>query len=144
MSTITLFIRKIPKGTTVPEIRDYVESGVSWVVRMKAGFKFKILRIHILTTVYGKTMEQDFHGLVTISPESVAEDIIKKLRFKYLRGQRVLVRRYYERNARNDRRSHQNKADADMYRNLRVMDRRVHTTLDYEIEKLKGNSRKLI
>lgn len=143
MSTITLFVRNIPTGTTVPEIRDYVESGVSWVIRMKAGFKFKILRVQILTTVYGKTMEQDFHGLVTITPDHVAEDIIKKLRFKYLRGQRVLVRKYYERNASNDRRSRHGKADSDFHRNRRVRDRRVHVPLDYETRRLKNNTRKL-
>lgn len=142
MAAVTLFVRKIPKNTSAQELVDFINSGVSWLARLRSGFKYKIIRVKILTTVYGKTMEPDFHGLVTITPDTIVDSIIRRLRFKHLRGQRVMVRIYHERSAKNDRRNLQNAAAEENFRNLRVKDRRVHIALDFAKDKLQRSSNK--
>ena len=144
MTAVNLFIRKIPKGTSAQEIREFVESGVSWLSHLKAKFKYRLIRVKILTTLYGKTMEPQFHAIVTIAPDNIAENIISRLRFKQLRGQRVMVRRYYDRSDKNDRRGYQSKAEKEKFLNQRIRDRRIQVVMDFDQEKVKGSSRKLV
>lgn len=130
MGNVTLFIRKIPKKTTVEEITKFVKGGAPW----RARIWLKITHVSILTTVDKASSETECHGLVTIEPESIAELVIKHLHAKHLNGQRVVVRRYYVRNAKNDRNS-----NAEYHG-----ERRIREAVTFNAEKVKAFTRKLI
>jgi hypothetical protein len=114
MASVKLFIRKIPANTTLAELRDFIDSGVSWMERFRWGQRYRIIEAKILTIIDRSTREIEFHGLVTIEPDSLADQIIKRLHIKRFKGRRVAVRRYYKRSPLNDRRRDQDEPFASL------------------------------
>jgi len=140
MGGVTVIIRKLPNGTGIEDIRQFIKTGVSWRLR----FFLKITRVTILTVMDKFSMETELHCLVTIEPDSFADRVVKRLHAKHLKGQRVVVKRYYERNPMNDRRRNLKGDAALQYIDKRINERRRQELLTYGGDKIKGFTRKLI
>lgn len=125
MTYATLFVRKIPSDTTVTELKDFIDGGVPLLWRIRLGRKFRIVTVKILTIFDKRLMEKEFHGLITIEPEAIADTLIRRLHAKQFKGRRVGVRRFHTRSARKDRRHvGQGNETEDCSQNRRIRDRR--------------------
>ncbi|MDD2761957.1 MAG: hypothetical protein PHH11_16900 [Methylomonas sp.] len=98
-----IFIRKIPANTKLSEIINFVEPAVKGGLFRRSG-SISDAKILALRDVRLRTME--FHGLVTIEPESVAFRVIRKLKGKRFKGKFVIIRQYFQRDWHNDPRQH--------------------------------------
>jgi hypothetical protein len=142
MESITLFIGKIPTDTRINELKAFVESAVSLSLRLRSGLRYKICKAEIIRNVDELTMEIEFHGLVTIKPPAIADQIIERLNSKDFKGNSVVVRRYYERNNPSDRLNQGNDSVLQLG-GKRIRDRRTQVSVDFDREKSELMSYKL-
>lgn len=116
-----LFIRKIPANTKLSELIAFVEPYVKGSLFRKAGI-IRDARIMALRDLRLHTLE--FHGLITIDPDSVALRVIKKLKGKRFKGKFVIVREFVRRDWHNDPRQGQSQDNPTAGVERRVSDRR--------------------
>jgi hypothetical protein len=99
-----VFFRRLPHGARQKEIREFIESTVKGGFFSRSGV---IKRITIIERRNPMLNVTDYHGVVAIEPDSVAERVIKKLNKKPFYGKYIEIRQYYLRKAVNDpRRKH--------------------------------------
>lgn len=134
MATVTLFIRRIPASSSTRELQLFIQDNLPWFWRFRLRGKVRIIATDILTIIDKHTKEAEFHGLVTLEPDSIAEKIIARLNLRHFKGRRVAVRRYHVRDPNNDRRKNQDEATSLKFRDQRLRDRR-RTQLEIMDEK---------
>ncbi|WP_051906626.1 RNA recognition motif domain-containing protein [Methylomarinum vadi] len=123
------FCGGIPAQTKRHNIREFIEPSVKGGLFKKKGH---IKRIEILVFKDVVLNKLEYHGLVNIEPDEVAERVIKKLNCKKFMGKHIAVREYRQRDWHNDRRLNNKKADI-VNRDRRETDRRRGAQLE-EIE----------
>jgi hypothetical protein len=115
-----IFLKNIPRQCDQSDISYFVEPALKRSLFKRAG---KILNVEILTLrdIQLNSIEQ--HALVTVEPEGAAIRAIKRLKGRRLKNKPVIVRQYFHRSWRHDRRdpSASNNYDAA---NKRKSDRR--------------------
>lgn len=131
-----VFFKRIPTGTRKSDIEDFIAETVKGGLFSRSG---EIKNITIIERRNPHLNVTDYHGLVTIEPESVAERVIKKLNRKLFKGKYIEVRRYYIRKAANDPRS---KHGVNEVPDNRRRSERRQTTENLNISGLTGFQRK--
>ncbi|MGZ8217680.1 hypothetical protein [Methylomagnum sp.] len=124
MTTVTLFIRKIPASSSTRELQMFIHDNLPWFWRFRLRGKIRIVATDILTIIDKTTKEAEFHGLVTLEPDNIAEKMINRLNLRHFKGRRVAVRLYQVRDPNNDRRKNEDAATILKYRDQRLRDRR--------------------
>ena len=84
-----VFLRRIPANTRKQDIIDFIEPALKGGLLQKAG---RIEDIKILVFEDTQTKIMEYHCLVTIDSEDVANRIIKKLNRKAFKGKHIPVR----------------------------------------------------
>lgn len=97
-----VFLRNIPNGTTRKDIANFLMPALKGGLFRATG---KILSIDFLVIQDTETQITEYHGLVSILPDSAARRVIKKLHGQPLKNQRIALREYVMRSWQNDRRS---------------------------------------
>jgi hypothetical protein len=103
---IVLF-RNIPNDSYHNDISTFVQPAIKGGLFKAQG---SINSIEIIALRENNTESLEFQALVHIEPEIVAMRVIKKLHGLYIRGCRIMVRQYFIRSWKNDKRSEE--ADA--------------------------------
>ena len=96
-----IFLRNIPATTQYHDILEFIEPV------LKGGFfsrKGTASSIKILVLEDKNFHTREYHGLVKVDQEAVAERVIKKLNRKLFKGRRIAVREYKHRTWHGDRR----------------------------------------
>lgn len=111
-----LFLRNIPAQTRIGDIAEFVAPAIrgGWFKR-----RGQIVKIEILALHDKQVNTYEFHGLVEITPDTVAMRAIKKLNGSFLNGKMITVREYRIRSWHNDplspkERLHQNRRRKDL------------------------------
>lgn len=89
----------IPANTRNQDIAGFIEPAIKGGLLRKSG---EMEKISILALKNIITDKMEYHGLVTITPDAVANRVIKKLTKKHLNGRRVVLREFHIRNWHND------------------------------------------
>jgi hypothetical protein len=132
-----IFFKRLPAGTRRSDIEDFIADTVKGGLFSRRG---QITNIAIIERPNPQLNIMDYHGVVTIEPNSVAERVIKKLNRQLFKGKYIEVRRYHIRNAANDpRKKNRNLAEGSDSR--RKGERRQTTSIP-NIEAIKGFNRK--
>jgi hypothetical protein len=96
-----IILKNIPPGTTYEHIRDFIEPAIKGSLLRKSG---RIENISILVQKACKKYDLKYYGLVTIIPDAMAEQAIRKLNRKKINGRNINVVEYRIRRWHNDRR----------------------------------------
>ena len=127
-----IILRSISASTRKQDIENFIEPAI------KGGFLRKnghIEKISILVLRDTRTNKVEYHGLVTIKPDVVANRVIKKLNRKQINGKRVLIREYQIRRWQNDPRINR-RDQIQEYKDMRLSDRRLwRVKVDVKVEK---------
>jgi hypothetical protein len=94
-----IILKRISEDTTLRMIEDFVESANKASFFRKGG---KIEDISIIALQDCQTDEIEYHGLVSLTPDSVAERVIKELNGKSINDKNILVSEYHYRFYHND------------------------------------------
>ena len=94
-----VFLRRIPADTNKYEILHFIRPALRSHIFSKKG-EIKNIKVFAITDTEKNTVE--YHGLVRIEPEAVAEKVIKKLNRQTINGKNIAVREYHLRNWHND------------------------------------------
>lgn len=99
-----LFLRKIPANTKLAEISAFVAPALKGGLFRKSG---RIVKIEILALHDIRLNAHEFHGLVTVEPDSAGLRAIKLLKGRRFKDKLIIVRQYVHRSWHNDpRQSH--------------------------------------
>lgn len=98
-----VFFKNLPEKTTYDDLVHFVEPALKGNFFKKKG---EIERVQMLIIKDPKKENLEFHGLVRIEPDIVAERVIKKLNRKIFLGYPIEVREYFLRSGYNDRREY--------------------------------------
>lgn len=99
-----VFLRRIPGKTKTSDIIAFIEPALKrgWFAKKGVIDKVKVLQLKDTGTKIS-----EYHGLVTITPDAVAERVIKRLNRKLFLGKRIAVREFQRRDWHNDPRMNQ-------------------------------------
>jgi hypothetical protein len=98
---IVLF-KNIPENSYHNDISNFVEPVVKGGLLSKRGH---VNNIEIIALQEINTESLEFQALANIEPDAVAYRVIKKLHGVFIRGRRIVVREYFLRSWKNDKRS---------------------------------------
>ena len=96
-----VFLTRIPAHTKYNDIFKFIDPWLKGNLFRRSGY---IRKINILNLKDPLTDKLEYHALVTIEPDNVANRVIKKLNRKAIKGKHIAVREYVLRNWHNDRR----------------------------------------
>jgi hypothetical protein len=116
-----IILKNIPANTRPQHIKDFIEPAIKGGLLRKGGH---IEKISIQVQKGNNTHEHKYHGLVTIMPDAIAEQAIKKLNRKQINGKNINVHEYQIRRWHNDQRT--SRDQIDKLGNKRLGDRRRH------------------
>ena len=94
-----IILMNVPVSTGNKDIEDFIRPAIKGGLLRKRGH---IEKISILGLKDTQTNEIQYHGLVTITPDSVAKQALKKLNKKRISGRHIHVREYQIRHWHND------------------------------------------
>jgi len=94
-----IFLTRIPADTKRDDIIEFIEPILKGGLFKKSGYIRKINILILKDTVANKL---EYHALVTVEPDKVAERVIKQLNRKPINGKHIAVREYVLRNWHND------------------------------------------
>jgi hypothetical protein len=94
-----VFFKRLPAGTRKNEIENFIAKAVKGGLFSKSG---QVGNISIIERRNPQLNMTDYHGIVSIEPDIVAERVIKKLNRKLFKGKYIEIRRYYLRRGTND------------------------------------------
>ena len=114
-----IFLRKIPANTKYGDLVDFVTPALKGGLFRKAG---RIVKVEILALHDTRLNVHEFHGLVTIEPDSAAVRAIKILKGHRFKDKLIIVRQYVHRSWHNDPRQNHKRFDIDVEK--RKTDRR--------------------
>lgn len=115
-----VFFRNIPQETRRSDLINVIEPVLKRIWFRRNGV---IVKVRIIHQQNDGSNHSEFHGLVTIEPDAVAEKVIKRLNRKMFLGRHIAVREYHHRVWHNDPRIKHN-SDAPEILNRREGDRR--------------------
>lgn len=121
-----IILKNIPAKTQRKDIKDFLEPTVKGGWLNKTG---EIKSISILQLKSTRTRTINYHGLVEIHPDSVAERVIRKLHKKVMSGKFVAISEYKIRNQHKGLKNIKNNIQSNL-QSRRIVDRRE----DYEFE----------
>lgn len=130
-----IILMNISASSGDKEIEDFISPAVKGGLLRKGG---SIEKISILPLKDTQMNRIQYHALVTIMPDSVADRVIKKLSKKYINGRRVVIREFHIRNWHNDPRINRRDPIQGL-KNKRLGDRR-HRYLEIKLTKDKDIS----
>jgi hypothetical protein len=116
-----IILKNISTTTREQDIEGFMKPAIKGGLLRKSGY---IEKISILALKDTRTDKIKYHGLVTVTPDSVADRVIKKLNKKPLNGKRITVCEHKVRRWQNDPRIN-NKNQIQAFRDKRVGDRRL-------------------
>lgn len=96
-----IFLRKLSKNTHYNDIVSFIEPMVKKRFFRKGG---EIESIQMLIIYDRKNQHLEYHGLIRISPDEIAEQVLKKLNNSSFQGKTVQAHQYLPRSWHNDRR----------------------------------------
>ena len=99
-----LFFRNIPANTRTSDFHKLIKPAMGNAV-FSAFNKGRIVNVKIVRLLDSNTKILEYHGLVRIEPDKVAQKVIKRLNRKSFKGVRINVREYRSRSWHNDRRT---------------------------------------
>jgi hypothetical protein len=114
-----IFLRKIPADTKLGELTDFVAPALKGGLFKKAGH---IVKIEILTLHDTLLNVHEFHGLVSVEPDSAGFRAIKLLKGSRFKDKLIVVRQYVQRSWHNDSRQAHKRFNLDVEK--RKTDRR--------------------
>ncbi|MDD1622339.1 MAG: hypothetical protein LUQ11_12750 [Methylococcaceae bacterium] len=114
-----IFLRKIPANTKLGDITDFVTPALKGGLFRRPG---KIIKVEILTLHDTHLNTHEFHGLITIEPDSAGVRAIRLLKGRRFKDKLIIVRQYVHRSWHNDPRQSQKRFDIDVEK--RKTDRR--------------------
>lgn len=114
-----IILKNIPADTGNKKIEDFIRPVIKGSLLSKSG---RIESISNLVQKNIKTNKIEHHGLVRITPDSVAERAIKKLNRKRVNGRYINVHEYQIRLWQNDHRI--SRGQIENFTNKRQSDRR--------------------
>ena len=126
-----VFVRIIPKSVTCDELRHFVRKGVDSFWTRFSGKQGSVDSVSIKKFTNQETQSVEYHGVVNIEPAMSAQAAIRRLNRTTLKGVPVEVRKFYQRSPLRDRRKSQSDMDAELFKDLRKVDRR-RNQLDIE------------
>ena len=94
-----VFLRRIPANTRKRDIVDFIKPVLKGGLLQKSG---RIEEIKMLVFKDTQTKIMEYHCLVTIDSDAVANRVIKKLNRKVFKGKHITVREYFYRSWHND------------------------------------------
>ena len=115
-----IFLRNIPARTKHSDIKAFIEPAIKMSLFGKKG---NIIKIKILHLKDSRTYISEFHGLVTIEPDTAAQKVIQRLNRKKFLNKYIAVREYQRRDWHNDPRLSQ-KPIVSTKAEKRIVDRR--------------------
>lgn len=116
-----IFLRKIPAGTKLSELTDFVTPALKGGWFRKSG---RIINVEILTLHDIRLNTYEFHGLVTVEPDAMGFKAIKRLKGRRFKDKLIIVRQYFQRSWKNDHRLHSLQADSDIAEKRKMNRRR--------------------
>lgn len=119
-----IILMYISASTSNQDIEDFISPAIKGGLLRKSG---NIEKISILGLKNIQTNKIEYHGLVTIIPDAIANRAIIKLTKKQLNGRRVVVREYHIRRWQNDPRINRRDYIQGLM-NKRQSDRRLRCT----------------
>jgi hypothetical protein len=114
-----IFLRKIPANTKFGEISDFISPALKGSLFRKSG---KIVKVEILALHDTRLNIHEFHGLVTVEPDSAGLHAIKILKGSRFKDKLIVIRQYFHRSWHNDPRQSHNRSNIDIEK--RKTDRR--------------------
>jgi len=114
-----IILKNIPAKTKKQDIKNFIAPSVKGGWLSKRG---KIQKISMLSQKNIRTHDIQYHSLIDILPDSVADRVIKNLNRKFIIGKCIAVCEYKVRNWHNDPRANRNTNKP--LNNRRVADRR--------------------
>jgi len=115
-----IFLTRIPADTTHDDIIEFIDPILKGGLFKKSGYIRKINLLIFEDTEKGKL---EYHALVSVEPDKVAERVIKRLNRKPINGKHIAVREYVLRNWHNDPRINMQQWNEE-FKNRRKADRR--------------------
>jgi len=115
-----IFLTRIPADTKHDDIIDFIEPMLKGGLFKKSGY---IRKINLLILKDIEINELEYHALVTVGPDKVAERVIKRLNRKPINGKHIAVREYVLRNWHNDPRINMHQWNEE-FKDRRKADRR--------------------
>lgn len=94
-----IILRRIPQNTKESEIIEFISPVLKGGLLKKTGH---IENVKILVLKDNQRGTIEYHGLVTIDPDSAANRVIKKLNRKLFKNRIIMVREYFYRSWHND------------------------------------------
>jgi hypothetical protein len=115
-----IFFRNVPTNTRTVDFYTFIRPvmGNGFLPAFKKGH---IINAKIVTLLNTDTKITEYHGLVRIEPDNVAQKVIRKLKRKPFKGARINIHEYRNRTWHNDPRI---RMSTDKSLNLRKRDRR--------------------
>jgi hypothetical protein len=114
-----IILKNIPAKTKKQNVQDFLTSTIKGGWFNKRG---AIQNISMLSRKNTRTHDIQYHSLVDILPDSVAERVIRQLNRKIILGKRIAISEYRIRNWHNDPRI--NKNTNKRLNDSRIIDRR--------------------
>ncbi len=96
---MVIILKHIHAKTTRQNIKDFLASELKGGFLRRSG---QIQSIYLLSQRNIRTREVQYHGLVEILPDSVAERVVRKLNAKMIINKRVAINEYKIRDWHND------------------------------------------
>ena len=119
VNKMIVFFRRIPANTQKKEVVAYVEPFLEGGMLQKSG---RIEDVQMLVFQDPLTKAKEYHCLVTIDSDAVANRVIKQLNRKAFKGKHIAVREYFHRSWHNDPRNN-DESDEELL-NKRLVSRR--------------------
>ena len=91
-----IFIRRIQGSTTKHQLCQFTQGILDRKLKLPFTESPSLVECEIIT-IKDRNGIMDYHGLVTITPDSAGEWFIKKSRSQTLNGRRIFAREYKER-----------------------------------------------
>ncbi len=101
---IVLF-KNIPENSYHNDISNFIQPVIKGGLFRPQGY---VNSIEIIALQEMNDTSLEFQALANIEPDAAANRVIKNLHGLYIRGRRIVVRQYFLRNWRNDKRSEGN------------------------------------
>jgi len=108
---MNIFLRRIPAGTKISEIVDFIEPALAGGLLSKSGH---IDHVKIIVLKDTSTNIKEYHGLVAVDTDAVGKRIIKKLNRQVFKGKHIVVREYHDRSWHNDPRINRNEWNEEL------------------------------
>jgi hypothetical protein len=116
-----IFFRNIPASSRSADFYKFIRPvmGNGFLPAFKKG---RIVNAKIVSLLNTDTNTMEYHGLVRIEPDNVAQKVIKRLNRKPFKGVRINIREYHSRTWHNDPRT--GLSSTKKLNNFRQRDRR--------------------